>query len=437
VGLYYPIKSLWVGEVAERTREVEPVLASLSTSLLERQIDFDYLDDDAICRGTVEKGGVLAVGDCRYRAIVFPLVSIVPIETLRQLRTFAEAGGSVVFLYGEPHLTCRAASQSELPEILKAMETFTVSDGSDVDVVLGTLPWSVKLGIANHEIRVLRRTTGDTELFFLTNQSIAQEHALRVRLPVEGPVTVFDPETGAASKAVVTAGTVRLTLPRNGSVFLLVGPGGAETPSGVPTAAPTRTVKIEGPWMLWVTRQWVYRGGEIVLLEVGEDEPPTDMERALAMWSAGSDKAFAQGEGPEGSHLRIRELAHWDTVFAPTFCGTVDYLVVFELEGKPGRAVLDLGEVGVVAKVILNDKTVGKRLWPPYRFDVTDAVADGLNVTRVLVTSTIHRLMSDETVVSDLKGRGWYNGYAQQVAKFEGAPAPAGLIGPVKLDLWQ
>ena len=436
VGVYYPIKSLWAGDIAEGTQNVETQLAPLSRRLLQQQIDFDYLDDDAICRATVEKGGRLAVGDCRYRSIIVPAVSIVPIETLRQLRAFAEAGGTVVFLYGEPHLTCRAATQTDLPEILKAMASFTVSDGSEVDVVLGMLPWTVKLGIANHEIRALRRTTGETEIFFLTNESSTQEHQLRVRLPVEGPVHVLNVETGTFSRATVSAGAVRITLPPSGSVALLVGEGDIGAGQRSTASPPDRVKTAEGPWTLTVTKEWVYRDGEILLLEAEEDAAPGDIDAALSVWGGEPEEQSDGGEQLLGSSMRLDELAHWDAVFFPTFCGTVDYLVACEIETKPGHVVLDLGTVGVVAEVLVNAQPVGKKLWPPYRFDVTDAFVSGLNTIRVIVTSTLHRLMSDEVVVADLKQRGWYNTYAQQVAKFTGGPAPAGLIGPVKLEIW-
>lgn len=435
VGVYYPIKSLWVGDLAEGAQDVEAKFASLSRRLLEQQIDFDYVDDDAICRGAVEKGGTLAIGDCRYRAILIPSVSIVPIETLRQLRAFAEARGTVVFLYGEPHLTCRAATQAELPEILKAMASFTVSDGSEVDVVLGTLPWTVKLGIANRDIRALRRTAEETEIIFLTNESPVQEHQLRVRLPVDGPTYLYNLETGSVAKAVVSAGTVRIAVPPSGSVALLVGQSELEAPDLSAAVPATRVETLEGPWTLTVAEEWVYRDGEVHPLEAEDRTDPDDMKDALALWG-GERPDTDEGGRVVGTSIRLEKLGPWDEVLFSTFCGSVDYLITWEMKDKPRRAVLDLGTVGVVAEVLVNAQHVGKRLWPPYRFEVTDAMVNGPNTFRIAVTSTLHRLMSDETVVADLKTRGWFNSYAEQVARFTGEPAPAGLIGPVKLELW-
>jgi len=441
VGVYYPIKSLWVGDDANR---VEPSFNTLSRSLLEKQIDFDYLDDDAICRATISDDGALCVGDCRYRAVLFSVVSIVPIETLRQLRLFAQAGGTVVFLHGEPHLTCRAASQTELPEILAAMNSFSVSDGSDSDVVLGTLPWTIKLGIVNHAIRAMRRTTGETDIFFITNESHAQEQALRIRLPVEGPTYVFDLETGALTGANAAAGMVRHTLPPLGSVALLVGKGDVPISAAPPTSPPSRIQPFQGPWSLTVTKQWVYRDGEIHLLDAADLHGTSEISEVLKPWgdrTLGSSQDEGEGASfPQsivGSTLRVDELAHWNTTYSPTFCGSVEYLVACDIGKEAGRVELDLGLVGVVAEVIVNEQPLGKRLWPPYRFDVTDAMVSGLNTMRIIVTSTLHRLMSAPEVVADLKERGWFNAYAHSVSEFKGAPAPAGLIGPVILRMWK
>ncbi|MBQ8552513.1 MAG: hypothetical protein IJ428_06845 [Clostridia bacterium] len=71
----------------------------------------------------------------------------------------------------------------------------------------------------------------------------------------------------------------------------------------------------------------------------------------------------------------------------PDFTGNMRYTAKIELScGK--RVVLDLGEVGQTAEVKLNGKPVGVRIYPPYRFDVTEAVRNGENELEVVVANT-------------------------------------------------
>ena len=53
------------------------------------------------------------------------------------------------------------------------------------------------------------------------------------------------------------------------------------------------------------------------------------------------------------------------------------------MEKNATRYVLDLGEVYYTAEVSINGKAVGKRIWKPFRFDITDYVQSGENVLEI------------------------------------------------------
>ncbi len=94
----------------------------------------------------------------------------------------------------------------------------------------------------------------------------------------------------------------------------------------------------------------------------------------------------------------------------PRFSGTVRYTATVDLSASD--TVLDLGEVGETAEVFLNGKPVGVRLFPPYRFDIADAVCDGENELEVLVTNTLGFRIHEE------------------FSKFLLLP-PTGILGPI------
>ena len=408
VGLYYPIVSLWAGEDA---RSVEAKVTRIATSLLDQQIDFDFMDDAAIARAEIS-GGTMAMGDCCYSAIVVPNAPVMPVETMRRLVEFAKAGGSVTFYETPPHFAARAADEAELAQLANSLST-CVASSADWDVALGMLPWTVKLAVHNANIRAIRRSCEGTEIFFLTNESLTEDASLRLRLPVQGAVVAYDPDTEQTFDASPQGGFIRVTVRANGCMVLLAG-----NTEGLTLAPPldplTRAQEVSGPWIATVTRQWAFRGGEIVMLSAVK----------------GMDR---DAGGVLGTPKRVDTLEDWDKVYYENFCGTVDYATSLPLQAAPPRALLDLGTVGVVAEVDVNGTIIGKRLWAPYTFDITSALKVGTNNIRISVTSTLFRLMTMPEIVGELKQRGWFNSYAQKVSEFKGDRAPAGLIGPVRI----
>lgn len=98
---------------------------------------------------------------------------------------------------------------------------------------------------------------------------------------------------------------------------------------------------------------------------------------------AGFDTATAPAEltQPAGT---TRELAPWSELGLAGFAGCVEYSQTIRLD-KPGRegVWLDLGRVGGVAEVMVNDQATGARGWSPWTVDITPFVQPGQN--RILV----------------------------------------------------
>lgn len=97
----------------------------------------------------------------------------------------------------------------------------------------------------------------------------------------------------------------------------------------------------------------------------------------------------------------------------PYFSGNIKYEAVFNIE-EAGRYVLDLGRVGEATEVSVNGINVGRKLIPPYAFDISEALHEGSNSLTVVVSNH-----------SGYKKRDGFSLYML----FE----PSGLLGPVTL----
>ena len=87
--------------------------------------------------------------------------------------------------------------------------------------------------------------------------------------------------------------------------------------------------------------------------------------------------------------IRDAQLDDWRNIpqLADSY-GVAVYTTRFSLENSATKYVLDLGEVYYTAEVRINGKTVGKRIWKPFRFDITDYVHSGANVLEIRVKSS-------------------------------------------------
>ncbi|WP_332369536.1 glycosylhydrolase-like jelly roll fold domain-containing protein [Spirosoma telluris] len=133
------------------------------------------------------------------------------------------------------------------------------------------------------------------------------------------------------------------------------------------------------------------------------------------------------------------------------FSGTATYTktltVPASANGKGKQLFLDLGQVEVIANVIVNGKDLGTLWKRPYRIDITGAVKTGANTLEIKVTNLWpNRLIGDEQLPDPDKftpggGAGGFaslsNGAIMELPTWykEGKPKPAD--GRVTFTTWK
>jgi hypothetical protein len=83
-------------------------------------------------------------------------------------------------------------------------------------------------------------------------------------------------------------------------------------------------------------------------------------------------------------------LGTWQAPGLEHFSGTMVYEKTVDVPASllGERVLLDCGVVGVCAEAWVNGQPVGSRPWPPYVFDVTEALQAGRNQLKVRVANT-------------------------------------------------
>jgi hypothetical protein len=322
-----------------------------------------------------------------------------------------------------------------------------------------------------------RRTAG-ADIYFVANPRAAEQSAV-VGFRVTGKQPeLWAPESG--HRRVMPLSEVRgphtyvpLRLADSGSVFVVF---------RHPPSAGFRSVALNGKTVWDVSPTWGSGGGDDALArkqfmtnpsEMGRlqmpalstlaDCEPLDETRFVA-WKPGvldflgNDKRTHRVEvksGPAvrslGGPWRLRFTPGWDTPrelelaslrswtefgqdAVRHYSGTATYHTTFEVSAKEARAdaaMLDLGQVGQIAEVVLNQQPAGGALWtPPFRVDLAGKLKPGTNVLEVRVTNTWrNRLLLDATL-PPAQRKTWTTSYPKGTDL-----VPSGLLGPVELRL--
>jgi len=241
VAVYYPIHTvhaetggtdrlIWEPAPTERLRRAEAIFAGVSCALLNRQRDFDYLDDQAIEEAEA-RDGALRLRDEAYRAIVLAGAWAIPAATIERCLAFARAGGGVIIAGDAPEI---GLTPEETPRVAEAVRALRAAGAATaptaaeaVGAVAARIPTDVGLDPARSEIRVLHRRRDGLDVYFLANP-LGQAYRGRATLRAAGTAERWDPTSGeiraiqARQEAGMTA--IEIEIGAYGSTFLVLRP---------------------------------------------------------------------------------------------------------------------------------------------------------------------------------------------------------------------
>lgn len=327
--------------------------------LEQAQASFDLLPETALDQAEARLGR-LVVGPQHYRVVIVPPTSTVKPATVRRLAAFSHGGGTLI---AWKRLPVDVTWPARGPR-------FRLLDSTPqlVDTLVRT-PFSGVREPGPRELRVLPIERGEDHVFLLFNES-DRRIAIAPPFRLIGQPELWNPDDGS----------MRLPPTRWSPRFAL-------------TDVPLELDPFQVVGLVFRAQPRSPQG------PIGE--PPT--EDVVADAVTGWRFRFAAGD----TAWRAAPLGSW-TARDSAYSGTGIYEGTLDVEGdaRPGdRFLLDLGRVRDVAEVELNGKPLGRRLWRPYRYDVTDLVQAGANRITVRVTNTL--------------------------ANRSGAPLESGLVGPV------
>lgn len=191
IAVYCPTTSLWLGD-----KNTDPNFLQMARQLLERQRDFDFVDEQSLNYILkLDKEGLRNLSGQHYQTVIIPSVSVISKTALDRLRQFSASGGRVIFLGRPP---------SEIVEktFLKAAGPVDIQwavrepSGQFTDRVMEALPKpDVVLEPSCPAVKYLHRRWRDADLYMVFNES-NEKLSCKATLSGEGRVQLWNPATG-------------------------------------------------------------------------------------------------------------------------------------------------------------------------------------------------------------------------------------------------
>jgi hypothetical protein len=154
-------------------------------------------------------------------------------------------------------------------------------------------------------------------------------------------------------------------------------------------------------------------------------------------------------EFPEGwgapTHIQLEKLVPWNEHPNPGvrfFSGSASYRCTFDVpEGlltADHRIELDLGDVAVMADVMLNGRHVATLWKPPFRIDVTAVLSAGQNTLEITVANLwVNRLIGDQNLPADAERNPGGSLVRWPQWLLEGKASPTGRFTFTTWELWR
>lgn len=224
IALLYPIVAAWAAydasqPVNEQTEVMaqDAALATLVQDVLDRQLDFDFCDDDSLQHGHAEAGR-WQVGQESYRIVLVPPMAVMRQATLDTLALARRAGVVILFTGPFPRATVEHGPDVQLEAWCAARFAAPLPTEALLDVIPGLTSEHVTLQPENRTLWMTHRQahTADDEwsdIYLIVNTAGNAYHG-HCTLPGSGTPYWCEVQTGRIISADI------LSVPENGVIVL-------------------------------------------------------------------------------------------------------------------------------------------------------------------------------------------------------------------------
>jgi len=210
IAVFYPIHSLW-GEyiptndiaqsfnLSEKAKRINNEFSEVSCELLANQMDFDYIDDQAILESQTADGKIKVANES-FSILILPNAYVIPADVYKKVETFVNSGGSLIALGGLPDTGMTKDETKIINEISQRLKKSNkVIIAKNVPDVIESskkvLDLDLSLNNPCKELMYAHRQKDGKDIYFISNsldKSISREITFRCT----GKTSIWHPTTG-------------------------------------------------------------------------------------------------------------------------------------------------------------------------------------------------------------------------------------------------
>jgi len=457
----------WSPESAIKWGEVAPLI-------VRNGFDFNFVNDQVLVDRSSIVNGKLVIEKMEHSVLVLPRMTYLSLMSMERVREFCRAGGVVIAIERLPEFstgfTGYEENDAKVRSIIAEMfgtiplrdpivrnkfgqgEAVLIRSESDLPKILREhLQPDFELEKRAEAVLHLHRRTGDSDVYFVTNNSeFYQEDSALFRTDRKS-VELWDAEIGETKRlgnySVENRGIrIPFHLKPYESVFYIF-KDAPEPAHVVETNADTVDVAGEGKVICNTANNgtlYVRTGGAA---KKAEHKEMLVKDLLAPLEITGEWLVTFQAYKFDKLVKKMGALHSWsDDADTRNFSGTARYEMEFEIPpvllAKGRRVTLDLGTVADASKVWLNSTAAGVTWKRPHLHDVSKLVKPGKNFIEARVSNRLINyvagLKRPEWADKVVEKYGDYNErqqWYQIMSREYGAEniPPAGLLGPVKL----
>ena len=438
---------------------------------LPKTVNFDNVNTDVLVNRLKIKGNELVLPEgTSYKILLLKNSKVISLSTIKRIYEIANSG---IPLYGDipKKLAGYKNTETDIREFSSIQEILVslIKPVEDWNTVLSNHNIIPDLSVNNGDaFDYVHRKTATEDIYFFFNPDTTGVKTFDVSFRVANKIPeLWNPLTGNIIKKAdfINQGDVTITdiTLNNGASIFVIFREETNMIESVTKSNPrinysfSKDGKIKASVLENGSYDVPLSSGKTWNISITDIPKPFKIEGA---W----DVTFNKESGYSGT-LKFDKLTDWkdhpkDSI--RYYSGTATYkkkiTLPKELVADDIQAILDLGNIYIVAEVFINNKNVGVSWMPPYQLDVSDYLTAGENSLEIKLTNQwSNKLIGDERYPANdggykldgyrpqTKMPEWYvNNEPRPAGKrttFTTAPfykkdsplMPSGLVGPVEI----
>ena len=428
VALLLPTDDAWAsfspGKVSISGDMAELIPTELTAAILSAGYNFDFIDADSIDRAGIP-----------YSVLVLPPTDRIPVETLRKIKAWVDAGGKVVAVGRIPSMDSEGNATPELVSLVHRVfdSNNTTLEAAQIGDYLHRTA-APDLAFANSASRdsigFIRRRLPDGDIYFVVNTS---NLAITSRLKLAtayGAGARWNPETGAVEETVDPKAIELSLAPYESAVFVF-----SEEPQSHPLRQDLQTSlpDIRGDWSATFTG--THQSLHLPMLGDWSIDPATRhysgevvYQRSVTLPTVPAGAVYLQVKGGGPASDDGPASATGQVPLGPDGLPDPRHTVT-----GPGMHAHFDGPVREAALLSINGKPAGALWHPPYCLDVATLLQAGTNEIEIRVYNTALNAWS-ALAPRDYKPLIAKYGDRFQMQDLDRVkPLPSGILGKVEL----